>query len=141
MRVYLTFAEAVQIIGDAGVLYNLVTSGKIDAIMLTSREILVSEQDVESMVPREKRPEYLRYAHLAGEGIGIREAAVRFSIAPRTISRWVGKHYIRVIEQRGNKIMIDLADISYCSDIYHANPGQGKWLFAPAGIPYIKSGC
>ena len=121
------------------VLKNLVASGKIKASMLTNGALVIKQNDVQAYIPRDTLPDYQQFKNLSGQGIGIREASRKFGIPDRTISRWVQKGYIRILQHAGRKIIIDLADVSYCDFIYKQNPGQGKWLFSQNGAPYSKS--
>lgn len=119
-------------------LLQLVKSGKIRASMLANGELLLNKSDVQSQLPREEQEVYKRHAHLAGKGIGVREAGSLYNIPSPTISRWVSKGYIRVVSREGQRVLLDHADVAYCAEIYKTNPGQGKWIFTRAGTPYQK---
>lgn len=142
MEQYLTIPEAARMAQVTENLLNeLVLSGRIRATMLaTSGITLVNKDDALQLLPRDQRPEYQKHAHLSGTCIGIREASVKYSIPHQTISRWVEKGYIQIIQREGRKVLIDEADIAYCAEVYKANPGQGKWLFTQNGNPYTKKG-
>lgn len=140
MDTYLTISEAASIAQvDEKMLYELVQCGKIRASMLaTSGTTLVNQDDLQNLLPREQREEYKKHAHLAGKGISMRQASQQYGIPHQTISRWVDKGYIKVINHEGRAVLIDEADMAYCAEIYKANPGQGKWLFTQNGKPYTK---
>ena len=118
-------------------LYQLVETGKIKTAMLNTGGVLVRESDV-NHIPREDRPEYKQYANLVGVQIGIGEGGRKYGIPQQTISRWVQRGYIKRLSQAGQKILIDEADLAYCSLVYKSNPGSGKWLFDPGGLPHTK---
>jgi predicted site-specific integrase-resolvase len=118
-------------------LYQLIKTGRIRSAMLNTGGVLVRESDMDR-IPREERPEYKRFAHLIGVQIGIGEGGRKYGIPQQTISRWVKRGIIKRLSQAGQKILIDEADLAYCSEIQRSNPGQGKWLFDPNGLPHTK---
>ena len=85
---------------------------------------------------KEDLPEYKKHAHLAGVPTWISQAARDFGIPHQTISKWVKKGIIRVLGKRGNKTLIDSADVAYCAEIYRRRRGRGRWLFDERGLPY-----
>jgi hypothetical protein len=137
MDTYLTLKDASRLL-PLQVLNQLVDMGIIKSSMLATGEILLKQKDIQAQLPREDQPEFKRFAYLAGQGISIREASVRFGIPNPTISRWVKKGYIKVLGHEGRRVFIDLADISYCAGVYLKNPGRGKWIFNQSGNPYNK---
>lgn len=117
---------------------QLVNSGTIGASMYND-VILVSEVDAMAELPKTERPEYKKHAHLAGVGIGMREAERKYSLRLITISRWVQKGFIRVIGKANKqKTLLDEADMAYCAEVYNENPGSGKRIFNTNGTPYTK---
>ncbi|MGB9899147.1 MAG: hypothetical protein ACPLTO_14655, partial [Thermanaerothrix sp.] len=54
----------------------------------------------------------------------------------QTIIRWVKCGYIKQLGVDRNKVLIDEADIAYCSEIYKKRGRQGRVLFNPDGTPY-----
>ena len=102
----------------------------------------MSETDIRAQLPREEQPEYKLHADLKGIGIGIREGARKYNLSHQTISQWVEKnilHSLGTISVRGGqRLLVDEADLAYCAEIYHRNPGQGKRIFSPNGNPYRK---
>ena len=124
-------------------LFDLDEVGKIKLAMnTTTGEYLMNEVDIQAQLPREEQPEYKRYAHLKGVGVGIREGARKYKLDPTTISRWAEKGYIislgSIAVRGGQKLLIDEADLAYCAEIYHRNPGKGKKSFSPDGNPLQK---
>lgn len=118
-------------------LYQQIASGTIRAIKSTG-DILVNEDDIYADLPKHERPEYKRVAHLAGQKLLVSEASRKYSVPQGTISGWIKSGHIAVLDRSTRRTWIDEADIAYCAAIYHANPGQGRWLFRGDGTPYIK---
>lgn len=87
---------------------------------------------------KDQLPEYQQFAWLAGRKLGIAEAARKYSIPHPTISRWVRRGLIAVLDRDGQKVLINEQDIAYCAYIYHNNGGgvQGRRLFSSNGTPY-----
>jgi hypothetical protein len=124
-------------------LFDLDQVGKIKLAMnTTTGEYLMSELDIQAQLPREEQPEYKRYAHLKGIGIGLRDGARKYGINSGTLSRWVEKGYIAslgsVPVRGGHKLLVDEQDLAYCIEIYNRDRGQGKRVFASDGVPYQK---
>jgi hypothetical protein len=82
-------------------------------------------------------PEYQMFQHLRGIGISISAASRKYDVPHPTISRWVKKGLIAIIGHDLNRVLIDEADIAYCAEVRKDRIGQGKWLFAKDGTPYI----
>jgi predicted site-specific integrase-resolvase len=118
-------------------LYQWIENGIIKSVNITTGGILVREADFGN-IPREEMPEYKKYIHLIGVQIGIGEGGRKYGIPQPTISRWVRRGLIKRLSQSGQKILIDEADLAYCSEIYKTNRGSGKWLFDPDGLPHTK---
>jgi hypothetical protein len=105
----------------------LVDADKIRSAPFTGGK-LVSNEDIANL-PKELRPEYDH--SLVGVRISLGDASRRYHIAQPTISRWVSKGYIKIIQKgrTGQKVLIDEADIKFCASIYKENPGQGNRSF------------
>ena len=83
-------------------------------------------------VRREDTPEYQAVAHLRGVGIGMRQAEEKYGVNNATLSRWVSRGLVNRISgetMRGQRVMIDEADVAYCVEIYKKDPGRGKRPF------------
>jgi hypothetical protein len=124
-------------------LFDLDVVGKIKLAMnTTTGEYLMSELDIQAQLPREEQPEYKRYAHLKGIGIGVGDGSRKYGINSGTISRWIEKGYITSLGsipvRGGQKHLIDEQDLAYCVEIYNRDRGQGKRVFNPGGSPYQK---
>ncbi len=143
MDTYLPLPDAAKALHvDQSVLLKLIKSGRIKAAMLSTGVYLVNQEVLSMPLSKEDTPEYQAVSHLRGVGIGIRQAAIKYNVAQQTISRWVDKGFIRRLSGetiRGQRVMIDEADMAYCSAVYHSNPGQGKSIFNPDGTPYKKA--
>jgi hypothetical protein len=96
----------------------------------------MASQDINQ--PKESLPEYKRHSSLRGINISIGDASRKYKIPHPTISRWVKRGIIPLLGYRGNRTLIDEADIAYCSEIYHKRGGSGKWIFNLDGTPYYK---
>lgn len=93
---FISIPEAARRLGlPARDLYRMVDAGKIKAAEING-ETVVSEESVEKRAPKkhipqnspvkkEDLPEYRKYAHLKGVGIGIREAAARYDVSKTTV--------------------------------------------------------
>jgi hypothetical protein len=44
--------------------------------------------------------------------------------------------YIKQLGSNGNKVLVDEADVAYCSEIYKKRGRQGRVLFNEDGTPY-----
>ena len=135
-----TFISTTEAAHQLGVsearLRRMIEAGTIKAANI-SGETVVSEASVRELTPKEKLPEYKKYAHLKGMSIWISDASRKYDIPNQTIVRWVAKGIIIRLGTDKNKVLIDQADVAYCAEIYHAHPGQGKWLFNLDGTPYV----
>ncbi|MDT8899427.1 hypothetical protein QYE77_14275 [Thermanaerothrix sp. 4228-RoL] len=144
LPVFLPLSEAARKYGlDEARLRDLVEKGKIRAgIFPGSDEVLVSEDEVRSEAIQEKGlrkedlPEYQKHAEKRGRPIWIREAERVYRVPAETLSTWAKKGYIRIIGKKGNKVLLDEADVAYCSDVYKKSGKQGRVLFNPDGTPY-----
>ncbi|MEW6505840.1 MAG: hypothetical protein AB1457_17945 [Chloroflexota bacterium] len=122
-------------------LRQMVEKGKIRAAMVAG-EMVVSEDEVRGeaievkALRKEDLPEYQMYSHLKGNSIWISEASRQYRVPHQTLVRWVKAGYIKQLGMEGNKVLIDEADIAYCSEIYRKRGRQGRILFNEDGTPY-----
>ncbi len=121
----------------------LIETGKIRAgIIPDSNEVLVSEEEVRNEaievkgLHKEDLPEYQRHVHFKGTGIGINEAAKEFKVPYVTIYRWMETGVITQLGRKGQKVLIDKADVAYSAEIYHKKGIKGRKLFNQDGTPY-----
>jgi hypothetical protein len=82
-------------------------------------------------------PQYKKHSKWKGIKITMREASRLFDIPHQTISRWVSKNYITVLEHKPREVYLDKADVAYCAEILHERSGSGKWLFNSDRTPYV----
>ncbi|HAD05681.1 MAG TPA: hypothetical protein DCE76_00815 [Anaerolineaceae bacterium] len=139
---FLPVAEAARKYGmEEARLRALIEKGKIRAGVVAG-EMVVSEDEVrveaiqEKGLRKEDLPEYQMHAHLKGKPIWISEAARQYKVLPQTLWKWVKAGYIRQIGIKGNKTLIDEADVAYCVEIYRKHGKPGRILFNPDGTPY-----
>jgi hypothetical protein len=118
-------------------LNRMIQSGKIKAVEIAG-EIAVSENSLLSNLKKEELPEYKKFAHLAGQAIWVSEAARKYGVPQKTLSRWFERDLIKSIGKDKNRILLDEQDVAYCAEIYNERRGQGKWIFNPDGTPYIS---
>jgi predicted site-specific integrase-resolvase len=111
-------------------LFRLIQSGKIKPAMLNTGVLLVNKRDLPTR--REDSKEYQAVQHLRGIGIGLRQAEEKYNVPYQTISRWVNRGLVARISgetQRGQRVMVDEADVAYCAELYKRDPGRGKRAF------------
>ena len=139
---FLPLSEAARKYGmEEARLRTLIEKGKIRAGVVAG-EMVVSEEEVrgeaiqEKGLRKEDLPEYQKNAHLKGKGIWIAKASRDYGVPHPTILKWVRLGIIRVLGREANKVLIDEADIAYCSEIYKKFGKPGRILFNPDGTPY-----
>ena len=120
---------------------SMIKSGKIKGGLLSDGAMVVSEDTIPKRKEKRKEdlPEYKKYAHLKGVGIGMGEASRKYNIPTPTISHWTKRKLIKIIKKEGQKIYIDEQNVAYCASIYNERKGQGKWLFNNDGTPFIPN--
>ncbi len=84
-------------------------------------------------------PEYKKHAKLKGVKITIQEASREYGVPAPTISRWVSRNLITVLQRTAREIYLDRADMAYCAEIHRQNSGAGKWLFNQDRTPYVAT--
>ena len=122
-------------LNDAANLYHIparqlilwTQTGTIRSAMLTTGDvILVNDQDVRALLPKEQQPEY--DASLRGHPIGIGEAQRKYGIQAGTLSRWIDRKLIAVLGEKvvrgGRQTLCDEADVAYCVAKYKAAGGH-----------------
>lgn len=137
---YITLDQAASLIGsDISGLINLCHSARIPIEILHPENIqMISEGKLLENLTLTQQPEYQAYKHMAGKGIGIREAGQKYGIAHQTICRWVAAGWLPVIARDGRKKLVDRAVMAYAAEIYSRKAGQGRWVFKHNGVPYRR---
>ncbi len=118
--------------------YQLVDEDLLRAAIMTDGTIGISQQSVHDLLPKEALPEYRENEELRGSPISINEAGRKYNLNTSTLTRWMQRGLIRQLGKDGRKTLLDEADVAYCARVYHANSGQGKWIFDEAGRPYKR---
>jgi excisionase family DNA binding protein len=138
---YIPLPEAAKKYGlSEAVLTQLIQVGKIQAIRLSTGELLVAAENNGS---RKTKAEIIakEFVHLRGEKITVTEAAGKYDLHRDTILEWVQKGYIAVLKP-GYRMELDAADIAYCAKIYqqklkdYGGQLRGVNIFDEQGNPY-----
>lgn len=137
---YLPLAEATRKYGlSEKVLTQLIEAGKIEAVRLSSGEVLVSAENgqyktKDDIIAKE-------FEHLRKQPITVTSAAENYGLNRDTILDWVKRKYIRTLKP-GYRMELDEADVAYCAKIYSEKlkeyKGQlrGVTIFDEYGNPY-----
>jgi predicted site-specific integrase-resolvase len=136
---YLPIAEAAHKYGmSVSRLRALINDGTIKAAMVMNNLVVDEDEVAKTIQRKEDLPEYKKHAHLKGKEIWVSEAARKYNLLQATVSKWVKAGIIKQIGTKGNKILIDEADVAYCAEIYHSIQAgkQGRTLFDDKGLPY-----
>ena len=75
----------------------------------------MDEEKVDEIATQPKKEdleEYKQFAHLKGEPIWTSEAARKYEISQRTLSRWVQAGYIKCMDNDGYRIYLDAFALS-----------------------------
>ena len=122
-------------------LFERIKSGRIASAKLPSGELLVAENDVDPSLNIRRED----FEHLRGKPIGVAEAGRKYGVINTTLSKWTRTGYIKVLveaKSRGQKKLIDEADVAYCAAVYKAKcefyDGRmaGVTIFDENGDPY-----
>jgi len=112
MKIYKTLQDAAEKYNiEPERLQELVDQGEVRSGMLGD-ELIVLEDDVRTYVA-ERDVTREQFKHLEGVEIGINQAAIKYRFTGVTISDWVRRGKIRLIRQRGNRKLINEADVAY----------------------------
>ena len=112
MKIYKTLQDAAEKYNiEPERLQELVDQGEVRSGMLND-ELIVLEDDVRTYVA-ERDVTREQFKHLEGVEIGINQAAIKYRFTGVTISDWVKRGEIRLIRQRGNRKLINEADVAY----------------------------
>jgi len=112
MKIYKTLQDAAEKYNiEPERLRELVDQGDVRSGMLGD-ELIVLEDDVRTYVA-ERDVTREQFKHLEGVEIGVNQAAIKYRFTGVTISDWVKRGKIRLIRQRGNRKLINEADVAY----------------------------
>ncbi|TEU11766.1 MAG: DNA-binding protein [Anaerolineales bacterium] len=112
MKIYKTLKDAAEKYNvEPEKLQELVDQGDVRSGMLGD-ELIVLEDDVRTYVA-ERDVTREQFKHLEGVEIGVNQAAIKYRFNGVTIAEWVRKDKIRLIRQKGNRRMINEADVAY----------------------------
>jgi len=112
MKIYKTLQDAAEKYNiEPERLQELVDQGEVRSGMLND-ELIVLEDDVRTYVA-ERDVTREQFKHLEGVEIGINQAAIKYRFTGVTIADWVKRGKIRLIRQRGNRKLINEADVAY----------------------------
>lgn len=141
VETYISLQEASQLYNlDPQLLTRFVNDGRIRGGRFNGMFVL-SEKDTQQVAKHQATKEQLRakVIHLEGRPIGIREAAKKYDINHRGISRWAKQGYIRILSSgqgRGHKTMVDESDVAYAKEVARVRQArQGRQVFAPEYVP------
>jgi hypothetical protein len=87
----------------------------------------------------EDTPEYRKHLGLKGVEISINEAARKYGLHARTISRWVQKGVIVILRRNGQAKLLDESYVAYAVEVKNLRPSPGNWIFDKNGLPYIPT--
>lgn len=112
MKIYKTLQDAAEKYNiEPERLQELVDQGEVRSGMLGD-ELIVLEDDVRTCVA-ERDVTREQFKHLEGVEIGVNQAAIKYRFTGVTIADWVKRGKIRLIRQRGNRKLINEADVAY----------------------------
>jgi hypothetical protein len=115
---------------------RMVEEERLQAALLPDGRMGVSLKSLNAETPREGTPEYARFLDLQGNPISINEASRRYGVYTSTLTRWMQRGHLHVLEHKGNRTLLDEADVAYCALVYKKNQGQGKRVLGADGKPY-----
>ena len=136
---YIPLADAAQKYGiPEKTLTQLIETGKIEAVQLSSGELLVTA-DIISPPQTKEQLVTEKYSHLSGQRITVSDAAEKYSVDRRNLLNWKSKGYIAVLKP-GYQMELDEAEVAYCVDVFQkqqeAGIKYGTPLFDENGLPY-----
>lgn len=112
MKIYKTLKDAAEKYNvEPEKLQELVDQGDVRSGMLGD-ELIVLEDDVRTYVA-ERDVTREQFKHLEGVEIGVNQAAIKYRFNGVTLAEWARKGKIRLIRQKGNRRLINEADVAY----------------------------
>jgi hypothetical protein len=137
---YLPLSEAAQKFElSEQALTQLIQAGKIEAVRLSSGEVLVPANNDPQKIRTKEQIIAEKFGDLREQPITISEASERYKVLGRTIREWVSLDYIQVVDH-SYPVKIDEAEAAYCAEIFHERKAAGIRSGAPLldehGLPY-----
>jgi hypothetical protein len=114
-------------------LRSMLHAGKIGGGTMNG-ELLVDANTLP--IRKEDLPEYKKFSHLNGKGIGIAEASRKYKMAFSTLQLWAKRGFVTRLRREKNKVLINEQDVAYCVYVYNLYGGKGKKIFREDGTPY-----
>ena len=112
---YLPLAEAVSRYRIAPEkLSQWIGAGKVRVKKLRGVTLVVEKEVKREAVIRQARENYL---DLEGRPIRVMDAARKYGILQRTLSRWASRGYIRILDKGPNRLVLNEADVARARDI------------------------
>ena len=116
LETFISLEEAAQKYGlHVRLLNQLVENGEITA-GLVDHKIVIAESEVVSFV-KKTVGDGKKYAALEGKPIRVSKAAQKYQIPSGTLSRWVNRGYIRVMERGPKLCVLNEADVARAKDL------------------------
>jgi transposase len=137
---YIPLADAIQKYGiSEEALTQLIKAGKIEAVQLSSGELLVA---ADNGSPPKTKDQIIqeKFANLQGQPITITEAAEKYNVPRSTVEKWVERKYIDIVDSNSYPMKVNEADVSYCVEVYQERKAMGITGGVPLldenGLPY-----
>jgi hypothetical protein len=143
---FVSLAEAARQYGvPKKVLTQQVEAGTLEAVRLTTGEILVAAENGQDQHPpadpRLTKEEILKekYGHLLGNKLTLTQAAEKYEVPRNTVASWLYiSGYLKLVDRDTYPLTVDEAEIAYLVDIYQERQKMGSRapLLDEAGLPY-----
>jgi hypothetical protein len=121
-------------------LTQLIQAGKIEAVRLSSGELLVSDNNDPQKIKTKEQIIAEKFGKLRERPITVSEASQKYRVPGSTIREWIPLEYVHIINSGGYPMKLDEAEVAYCAEIYHERKAAGIRSGAPLldedGLPY-----
>jgi hypothetical protein len=112
-------------------LTQLIEAGKIEAVQLSSGELLVAADNGHYKSKKEIIAE--EFSHLRGSTVSASEASRKYSddqvtIYPSRFSDWANAGYI-TSELDGYRLLLDESEVAYCAKVYREKFNEAQYVF------------
>ncbi len=80
-----------------------------------------------------------QFAHLEGSAIRLSTASRKYDVPIQTLRDWIKRGYVNVVERRPKRVLVNEADVAFCSALYHVRKPYGSRapLLDKGGNPYL----